>query len=195
MKMGKIEKSFVNSPSHSQRISRHAENLLRYANVKPGQRYLNVGCGNGAAPIHIAQTFGLHVTGVDIDPEQIQLAEASSRGLANLRFMTVDGTQLPFEDEEFDIVATNKVMHHIPNWEAAVAEMARVLEPGGYFIYSDFVYPGPIAALGKSLVGNMGGFPTRKALDSMVKRNNLEAIRLSASPFHYEGVFRKMSLL
>jgi ubiquinone/menaquinone biosynthesis C-methylase UbiE len=184
MKMGKLEKLFVNSAGHSRSVSRHAEKLLRYTGFEPKQRYLDVGCGNGSAPIHIAKSFGLDVTGVDVDPEQIQAAEASSQGLPNARFMTVDSIQLPFEDGEFDIVATNKVMHHIPNWEDAVAEMLRVLKPGGYLIYSDLVFPGPIAQLGASLLGNLSGFPTRKALNSIVAQNDLTAIRLSTSPVH-----------
>lgn len=64
------------------------------------------------------------------------------------RFLTLDGTKLPFEDSEFDLVATNKVMHHVPRWREAVAEMIRVLKPGGYFICTDLVYPGWLAALG-----------------------------------------------
>ena len=191
MRMGKLEKLFVNSAGHSQSVSRHAEKLLRYVDVKPNQRYLDVGTGNGAAPIHIARTLRLDVTGVDVDPEQIQAAEARGQGLPNARFMTVDGTELPFEDGEFDIVATNKVMHHIPNWEDALAEMLRVLKPGGYLIYSDLVFPGPIARLGTSLLGNQSGFPTRKALNSIVAQDDLTAIRLSTSPVHYEGIFRK----
>jgi len=194
MKMGKLEKLFVNSTGHSRSVSRHAENLLRYIDLEPNQRYLDVGCGNGAAPIHIARTFHLEVTGVDVDPEQIQAAETSSQGLPNARFMTVDSTQLPFEDGEFDIVATNKVMHHIPNWEDAVAEMLLVLEPGGYLIYSDLVFPGPIAQLGTSLLGNLSGFPNRKALNSIVTQNDLTAVRLSTSPVRYEGIFRKATL-
>ena len=191
MEMGRLEKLFVNSAGHSRSVSRHAENLLRYVDVKPNQRYLDVGSGNGAAPIHIARTLHLDVTGVDVDPEQTQVAEERGQGLPNARFMTVDGTQLPFEDDEFDIVATNKVMHHIPNWQDAVAEMVRVLKPGGYLIYSDLVFPGPIAQLGASLLGNRGGFPTRKALNSIVAQNDLTAVRLSTSPVHYEGIFRK----
>ena len=191
MKMGELEKSFVNGAKHSRQVSRHAENLLRCFGVEPGQGYLDVGCGNGAAPIHVARTFNLQVPGIDVDPEQIRLAEAASQGLAGARFLTVDGIQLPFEDEEFDIVATNKVMHHVSNWEHAVAEMLRVLKPGGYLIYSDFVYPRPIAALGRSLAGNRVGFPTRHTLDSLVGKKRLTPIRLSRSPIHYEGVFRK----
>ena len=57
MKMGKFEKLFVNSPSHSQQVSQHAEKLLNLIDFKAGQKYLDVGCGNGAAPIYLAQKY------------------------------------------------------------------------------------------------------------------------------------------
>ena len=70
MKMGKLEKLFVNSPSHSQRVSQHAEKLLNLIDFKAGQKYLDVGCGNGAAPIYLAQKYQLDVTGIDMDPDE-----------------------------------------------------------------------------------------------------------------------------
>jgi len=191
MKMGNLEKVFVNSASHSQNVSHHAERLLGYIQFEPGQHYLDVGCGNGAAPIHIAKKFHLCVTGVDVDPEQIETALASSQGMSQVCFRTLDGTQLPFEDEAFDIVFTNKVTHHIPNWPDALAEMLRVLKGGGYFIYSDLVFPALLATLGESMAGNWFGFPTRQALDTFMLKNGLAAIHLSARTVHYEGVFQK----
>ena len=122
MKMGKIEKLFVNNEVHSRQVSQHLERLLQHVEVQTGQTFLDVGCGNGAAPIHLARTYGLVVTGIDVDPEQVALAQARSANVQNARFLTIDGTQLPFGEGEFDIVATNKVMHHIGNWSDAVAE-------------------------------------------------------------------------
>ena len=178
MKMGKLEKLFVNSPGHSQGVARHAEKLLRRVPVQPGQTYLDVGCGNGAAPIAIAQTFDLNVTGVDIDPEQIALAQEAAQG---------------FADEEYDIVFTNKVTHHIPDWPSALAEMVRVLKVGGYLIYSDLSLPTPLARLGKALAGNWVGFPNRPALEAFRKQHGLTTVWRSARPFHFAAIYRKES--
>jgi ubiquinone/menaquinone biosynthesis C-methylase UbiE len=190
-KMGKIEKLFVNSPSHSRQVSRHAEKLLRLVEFRAGQRYLDVGCGNGAAPVYLAQNYPLEVTGVDVDPDQIRAAKKQGEGVANARFLTIDGTQLPFEDGDFDIVSTNKVTHHIPNWEAMFVEMIRVLKTEGYFIYSDLVYPGWLAAVGKAVAGNHAGFPTIGALQRLIEQGHLSPVHLSTSFGHYEAVFRK----
>jgi ubiquinone/menaquinone biosynthesis C-methylase UbiE len=57
MKMGKLEKFFVNRPGHSRRVSQHATKLLEFTNAREGQNYLDVGCGNGTAAIHISPTL------------------------------------------------------------------------------------------------------------------------------------------
>jgi len=188
-KMSDFEKSFVNSDRHSQRVSLHAERLVRRVNPRPGQHYLDVGCGNGAAPICIAQKFRLEVTGVDVDPEQIALAQASSQGMKNIRFMALDSRELHFADGQFDIVFTNKVTHHITGWQKAVAEMVRVLRPGGYLIYADFILPSFAAHLGEALFGDRAGFPTREALDDLFARSGLRAVHRLVYPMHFEGVF------
>lgn len=191
MKMTNLEKLFVNSPSHSRQVSNHAEKLLKLVDFKAGQKYLDVGCGNGVAPIHLAKKYHLDVTGIDVDPEQIRLAEEHSQSLANAHFLAIDGTQLPFEDGEFDIVFTNKVTHHIPNWKDALAEMVRVLKPNGYLIYADLVYPGWLAAIGQLVAKNRAEFPTRAGLEALVEQQHLARIHLSKSLVHYEAVFQK----
>jgi ubiquinone/menaquinone biosynthesis C-methylase UbiE len=191
MKMGKLEKLFVNNPSHSQQVSQHAERLLNLINFKAGQKYLDVGCGNGTAAIHLAQKYHLDVTGIDVDPDQIRLAEAQSQGLDKARFLTIDGTRLPFDPGEFDVVFTNKVTHHIPNWREALAEMMRVIKPGGYFIYSDLVLPSPLAKLGEAVAGNLAGFPTRNEIEVTLKEQGFVIVHRASGPVHFEGVFQK----
>jgi ubiquinone/menaquinone biosynthesis C-methylase UbiE len=190
MKMGRLEKFFVNRPGHSRRVSQHATKLLQFTNAHEGQNYLDVGCGNGAAAIHIAQQQKLKVTGVDVDPEQIQAAQKAAEGVANARFLAVDATRLPFADGKFDVVATNKTTHHIPDWKAAVTEMARVVKPNGYLIYRDFVLPRPLASLGGKTLKKMG-FPTSRTLDSLAEKHGLAPLHLSKLLIHYEAVWQK----
>lgn len=78
MKMSNLEKQFVNSPSHSRQVSHQADRLLKLTQFNAGQNYLDVGCGNGAAPIYVAQKYQLNVTGIDVDPDQIKLARQNS---------------------------------------------------------------------------------------------------------------------
>ena len=156
MKMGRFEKLFVNRPSHSRRVSEHAEKMLRLVSFAPGQTYLDFGCGNGAAAVYLASKHGLDVTGIDVDPEQIETVRTLSKESTRARFLAVDGTKLPFGDDEFDFVATHKVTHHIPDWREALLQMLRVLRLSGYLIYTDFVFPSWVASLGKRIVEEYG---------------------------------------
>ena len=95
MKMRAFEKRLVNSPGHSTRVAAPpAEELVRLANPHEGQRLLDIGCGNGAAAIHLATAFDLVVTGIDVDSEQIEAATSDSRQAPNTCFMTANATVL-----------------------------------------------------------------------------------------------------
>jgi ubiquinone/menaquinone biosynthesis C-methylase UbiE len=190
MKMTKFEKLFVNSPRRSRRVAEHAESMLRLVGCAPGQRYLDFGCGNGAAAIYLASKLGLEVTGIDVDPEQIEAARARSEQSTKVRFMTADGTQLPFGDNEFDFVATHMVTHHIRDWHEALRQMLRVLRPNGYLIYKDFTLPRWVASIGKRFIKSLG-FPIAEELDRFAQENRLTALHRARSLNKYEVVWRK----
>jgi ubiquinone/menaquinone biosynthesis C-methylase UbiE len=190
MKMGRFEKLFVNRPSRGRRVAVHAEKMLRLAGFAPGQSYLDFGCGNAAAAVCLASKHGLDVTGIDVDPEQIQAARAMSKETTKARFLTVDGTKLPFGDNEFDFVATYKVTHHIPDWHMALLQMLRVLRPNGYLIYTDFAFPSWVAPVGKRIVKSMG-FPTADELDRFARENHLVPIHRARTFYRYEAVWQK----
>jgi ubiquinone/menaquinone biosynthesis C-methylase UbiE len=190
MKMTKFEKFFVNSDRRSQRVAEHAEKMLRTVGFAPGQSYLDFGCGNGAAAVHLASKLGLKVTGIDVDAEQIEAAHARIEETPNVRFLTADGTKLPFADNEFDFVATHLVTHHIPDWQNALQQMLRVLKPNGYFIYKDFALPRWVASLGKKLSESLGHL-TAEDLNRFAQENRLAVVHLARSFNKYEVVWRK----
>lgn len=190
MKMGKLEKLFVNRTGHSQRVSRRAERVLSHTDPRPGQRYLDVGTGNGKAAIDMAVNHRLEVTGIDIDREQVRLAQAAADGIQNVQFMTLDGRDLPFADGAFDIVSAFKVTHHIADWQEAVEEMIRVLRVGGYFVYADLIVPESVAALGTKFIKGVG-FPTVAGLTRVVEANGLFLMHATRGAVHYESVYRK----
>jgi ubiquinone/menaquinone biosynthesis C-methylase UbiE len=152
MEMTKFEKFFVNSDHRSQRVPEYAEKMLSLVRFAPGQSYLDFGCGNGAAAVHLASKLGLKVTGIDVDPEQIEAARSRSGRDTNVRFLTADRTDLPFDDNGFDFVATHMVTHHIPDWQNALRQMLKVLKPNGYLIYKDLALPKWVASFGKKIV-------------------------------------------
>src|SRR5687768_8708211 len=186
MRMTGIEKRFVNDIGHSRGV---AEKAVRRLNRVPLQRswsYLDVGCGNGAAALLVADTFGLSVVGVDVDPEQIALARSAAGDRADALFTTADAICLPFEDAHFDIVATNKTTHHVPRWQSALAEMRRVLKPHGYLLYADLKAPSCLAWVLKPLAGHAGVF-TGAELDRCF--GGLQPVHRRAAWLHYEAIF------
>jgi len=178
MKMGQFEKRFVNSARHSGHVAERAERRLRSTDPEPGQRLLDVGCGNGAVAIRAARAFGLISVGVDLDPEQIEAARLAADGLQGVSFLVADATALPFPDGEFDLVYSNKTTHHIADWPGALAEMARVLKPGGKLVYADFVAP-----FGHRL-------PTRPGIDSTAAAHGLERQHAARTLVHYSASYR-----
>ncbi|MCB0167309.1 MAG: class I SAM-dependent methyltransferase [Anaerolineae bacterium] len=190
MKMTNLEKILVNNSMRSRQVSRYAEKMLKWIDLKAGQKYLDFGCGNGAAAINVATKYPLEVIGIDVDLDQIRLAQQAGCHLSNVRFIPVDGTRMPFDDGEFDIVYTNKVTHHIPNWLEAVAEMVRVIRPGGHLIYADLIAPNWLAQLGQQVM-KQSGFPTGDGLETLFRQRHLRYIHASITPMHYEVVLQK----
>ena len=102
----------------------------RYA----GQRVLDVGCGNG----YILSQYARHrarVTGVDLTSKGTWLSARrfALEGLPG-NFLQANAEALPFRDASFDLVCSMGVLHHTPDTERAVAEIHRVLRPGGCFL-------------------------------------------------------------
>jgi ubiquinone/menaquinone biosynthesis C-methylase UbiE len=192
MKMVKFEKWFINSEKHAKQAVNRAEKLLQFANVKENQKYLEVGCGNGSVCHYVAKKYLWDVTGVDVDPEQIQIAQESSSDIQNIRFLTADATSLPFQDKDFDIVLSFGTTHHISNWLDAFSEIRRVLKPKGYFVYFDLVYLGLLAKLGRSFKHSYG-ITTMPELNSFIQRNDFSAVYTSAKNaliwYNYEAVY------
>jgi ubiquinone/menaquinone biosynthesis C-methylase UbiE len=189
--MTALEKYFVNRPSHTRTVVSRAQQLLGRISHQAGWRYLDVGCGVGAAAREIAAANNLEVTGIDVDPKQIEAARTAA-ARPNLHFRAMDATRLEFRDGEFDIVAASMVTHHIPDWERALSEMVRVLRTGGYLIYSDFVFRSWLAKVGRRLI-RVAGFPSTSALDSLAARVGLVKVHQLQQSGKVEVIWLKNS--
>jgi len=193
MKMGNIGTYFWKYLVHRRQSPTHVEGLLQHVQIRAGQRYLEVGCGNGAVANHIAKKYPIEVVGIDVDPEQIQVARRNMERSNRIRFFVCDATNLPFDDRDFDIVASFGVMHSVANWANALEELERVLRPGGYFIFSDFVYPGWVAKMG-ILMKKGRGFPTPRDVYALVQQHGFSVLYSSLSRFvlllRFSAVYR-----
>jgi ubiquinone/menaquinone biosynthesis C-methylase UbiE len=189
MKMGTLEKGFVNAAGHSRQVADHAIRRLRHVPLHAGWRYLDVGCGNGTATLRVADTMGLRAVGVDVDAAQIELARRTAGARTDVSFVTASATRLPFDTGRFDIVSTNKAMHHVPDWWLALDEIKRVVAPGGYIVFADLNVPSPLAPLLRPIVGHAAGVITRRDLDRCFA--GLHTVHRNAGWLHYEAVFAK----
>ena len=99
-----------------------------------GARVLEVGCGPGHLSIRLARQDGLDVTGLDLDPAMIERARANADRPGDDRrpsFFIGDVASLAFPDGSFDLVVSTLSMHHWADPAAGLAEIGRVLCPGG----------------------------------------------------------------
>jgi len=101
-------------------------------------RWVDVACGPGVISRAIAGRVGA-VSGVDLTPAMIEEAARRTRekGIDNVTFAAGDATALDFVEGSFDGAVTRLSLHHIPAPGRVVAEMARVVQPGGWVIVSD----------------------------------------------------------
>jgi ubiquinone/menaquinone biosynthesis C-methylase UbiE len=120
------------------------EALLDAAAVAAGAELLDVGCGPGHLCAAAARR-GARVTGVDLAEGMVALARRTYPGL---RFREADAEALPFPDGAFDAVVGAFVVNHLPEPEDGVAELARVLRPGGRIVLAMWDAPERVALFG-----------------------------------------------
>jgi SAM-dependent methyltransferase len=114
--------------------------LLELIPDAPGERWLDAACGPGLVARGLASRVG-EVHGVDMTPAMVELArrEAEREGARNASFSLGDATALAFDADSYDGAVTRFSLHHIPRPGRVVAELARVVRPGGTIVLADHV--------------------------------------------------------
>jgi SAM-dependent methyltransferase len=116
------------------------DQLLGVLAPKPGMQLLEIGCGTGHAACDVARRYGCQVTAVDISPWMVAQAraEAARRKMEDrVRFEVGDILKLPFASGRFDAILSQAVLMFVDQ-PAALAELRRVLRPGGKFAGLEF---------------------------------------------------------
>jgi len=130
-----------------------AAHLVKRAGVRLGQRVLDVACGTGVVSVTAAR-LGARVTGLDLTPELLERARENAR-IAHIEvdWHEGDAEKLPFADAAFDVVLSEFGHIFAPRPEVAIAEMLRVLKPGGTIAFSTWppeLFVGRVFALSAS---------------------------------------------
>jgi len=107
--------------------------------VAPGQRIIDVGCGPGFYVAELLELVGPHgsVVGIDTSAPMLTAAARHVEGHNNVAFHQSDAVALPVEDASFDAVVSVQVLEYVPEVPVALAEMRRVLRPGGRVVLWD----------------------------------------------------------
>lgn len=144
---GKVGDAYVKSTGHA--AGDDLPRILHHAAPKPTDTLLDVATGGG----HVARVLGPHVRRViasDLTPEMLDHAipYLQDQGLTNVERLVADAQALPLDNATVDIVTCRIAPHHFPEPDRFVAEVARVLRPGGRFILVDSTVPaGPVGDL------------------------------------------------
>lgn len=104
-------------------------------NEPPLRKVLDVGCGDGTTLQKLSDNYLADYYGLDLTKELIDIARR--RNIENCEFFEGDAVEIPFKDEYFDIVYTQRLLVNIQTWEdqqRVVDEIHRVLKPGGYYL-------------------------------------------------------------
>ena len=116
-------------------------NHLRFADIRPGETILDLGCGGGIDTVIAARGTGAkgRVIALDFLPEMLERTEkaAAEAGLDNVEPLEGEMEAIPLPDDSVDHIISNGVINLSPRKARAVAECARVLRPGGKFCVSD----------------------------------------------------------
>jgi ubiquinone/menaquinone biosynthesis C-methylase UbiE len=103
-----------------------------------GKKVLEVSCGHGGGAAYLTRTLKpASYTGLDYNPDGVAYCQ-KHHNLAGLDFVHGDAEHLPFPDESFDAVLNVEASHTYPRLSRFLAEVSRVLRPGGHLLYADF---------------------------------------------------------
>jgi SAM-dependent methyltransferase len=158
-----------------------AGGVLEWLNAQPGEHILDLGCGDGQLTQRIAAT-GAIVRGVDSSPEMV--ASARSRGILADE---ASAEALPFATDSFDAVFSNAALHWMRDQDAVLAEVRRVLKPGGRFV-AEMGGHGNIAAIRVALMAVLArhGYGDREDGVNYYPTADVYAGRLARKMFHVE---------
>ncbi len=134
---------------------------IEQAQIKPGERVLDVGCGTGDLTLLAKKFTGPtgQVAGLDAAPEMIEVARGKARrGQSDVDFRVGVIERLPFPADSFDVVLSSLMLHHLPDdlKPQALAEVRRVVKPGGRLLIVDF--SGPLEKQGVVALVKEAGF-------------------------------------
>jgi cyclopropane fatty-acyl-phospholipid synthase-like methyltransferase len=117
MAMTNIEKRFVNRERKARRNIEKVDQQLEHLDSQKIKAVLELGCGIGSVSAHLADRYQMNVYGTDFGHEQIKLARRMYPENEYLKFGVEDASNLSCKDEIYDLVISQNMFHHVPDWK------------------------------------------------------------------------------
>jgi ubiquinone/menaquinone biosynthesis C-methylase UbiE len=139
VRLNAVEAALMHNPLRVW-LQRHYEAplLTRLGGPIDGLRVLEIGCGRGVGSEILLRRGARQMCAFDLDERFVRRARARLAHAADRICLSVaDATAIPAADASFDAVFDFGIIHHVPAWRAAVAEVRRVLKPGGRFFFEE----------------------------------------------------------
>jgi len=192
--LGEVEKMYI-PPVIDPNISivenqnEYEKKVMSYIGAEKGKSFLDIGCGRGRVAAHIASHSGAKVTGINIDPTQIQLGRENAENIGltdKLNFVHQSfNDPYPFEDETFDGIYEIQALSYTKDMNALFKEWYRVLKPGAkvsildWFLYDKFdkdnEYHRDLLKKCKPMIGAVYN-PTTKEMCEALENNGFKII-------------------
>jgi trans-aconitate methyltransferase len=172
---------------HGSFVPNLAGGVLEWLDVQPGERILDLGCGDGQLTLKLALS-GANVTGVDASPQMA--AAARARGV---QADVASAESLPYANGAFDAVFSNAALHWVRDHDAMMQQVHRVLRPGGRFV-AEMGGHGNIAAIRVALIAalerngfagredDVNYYPTPDAYSRRLERHGFKVERIALIP-------------
>jgi len=142
-----VESQYSTSKKLETRISIHdkysrnkqpfGEWIVSHYHLRSGESVLEIGCGTGSMWQGVTLPEGCHVTLTDLSAGMLETTRRNTPHL-HADYVVCDAMDLPWADESFDVVIANMMLYHVPDIDRALAEVRRVLKPGGRFYAATF---------------------------------------------------------
>ena len=172
------------------------DELLALCHIGESTSALEVGCGIGLTPCHIAKRYGCRVMGVDIAERMVERskARAEKQGLSDrVEFRVADAQRLPFEDARFDMVISESVTAFVADKGRAVSEYGRVTRQGGYVGLNEVTWlkvPPPSLVAYISLIMAGADFLTAEGWRGLLENAGLSDIEVRSHKFDMRSQYR-----
>ena len=194
MKMTSFEKRFVNRERKAKGNIKKLVKQMQMLDLPDALNIMEIGCGIGSVSAYLADNYSAKVCGTDFDSDEIEIARKLHSENDHLKYQVEDASNLSFKNEQFDMVVSQNVFHHIPKWDKAIYEISRVLKINGYLFWLDLAFPKLLVSVLKNVIKNYGLY-TIKEIRTTFKNTRLEELNyekmIHVPMIHHHLVFKK----